>query len=366
MLSEERDSKILFSLLRAGLWERDADFSGLFPVSDEIWRSVFVQARRQTVAGIVYRGLEYLPDRFFPPEDTMIRWTAEVDKIERDSRKMDQTIHDIFTFFGRYGLHPVLLKGQGVAGMYERPLLRMPGDIDLYFPGKEENSFAEALIRKKGMCPERRPDGSTEYLWGNTEVEHHLSLLDLHSPFMRKYLKGLERAKGYDTLPWGAADGPDVLLPSPVLNLLLLNAHILKHAMGKGIGLRQLCDMARAYHIMRGKVDGDEIRDIYRRAGLLSWSRLLHSFLVGELGMKESDLPYREKPIPTGALMCIVMAGGNFGQYSDGLRRKPVSAWRSKLYTAKSFLCNLGFSCRYAPGEAFWIAAALIKGQFKC
>lgn len=361
-----KEYDILFILLRAGLWEKAAEASALFPVSADCWSRVLDLARQQTVTGIAYRGLERLPDRFFPPEETMSRWTAEVDRIERRGRKMNGAVCSLFSFFRLQGLHPVLLKGQGVAAMYEYPLLREAGDIDVYFPDRAERTRAEKILYEKRIAAERLPDGSTEYVWDGVEVEHHPGLLDLNNPFLKRYLGMLETGKGYAVQLLGTANGMDVRVPAPALNLLQLNTHILKHAMGKGVGLRQLCDMARAYHTLHDDIDGNEIKEMYRRTGIGRWSRLLHSFLVNELGLPESDLPYREKNIPSTPLLRIILRGGNFGQYKDGDRKETSSMWRGKLHTFGAFLGNMRFSCRYAPEEAFWTMAILTKGQFKC
>ena len=67
----------LFSLLRAGLWEREPDDLSPFPLTDDEWRDVYQMAVRQTVAGIAYRGLHHLPDVLLPGDDLMIRWVAQ-------------------------------------------------------------------------------------------------------------------------------------------------------------------------------------------------------------------------------------------------------------------------------------------------
>ena len=50
------EHKALFSLLRAGLWEREADDLSPFPLTDAQWWEVYRMSVRQTVAGKV----EYL------------------------------------------------------------------------------------------------------------------------------------------------------------------------------------------------------------------------------------------------------------------------------------------------------------------
>ena len=49
------EHKALFSLLRAGLWEREPDDLSPFPLTDAQWWNVYRMAVRQTVTGIVRR-----------------------------------------------------------------------------------------------------------------------------------------------------------------------------------------------------------------------------------------------------------------------------------------------------------------------
>lgn len=365
-MTSEEEYTVLFAILRAGLWEKEAELSAFPPaLTVKDWRRMLELARQQTVTGIIYRGLSHLPDQFFPAEEILLRLTAETYRIERINRCMNEAVRGLFSFFRESGLHPVLLKGQGVGIMYDHPMLRTAGDIDLCFTDRMERERARQLVCEAGLHPETMPDGSLVYQWHGIEVEHHPRLFDMSNPFLRKYREITECDKNYVRLTPDAADDMMVTVPAPTLNLLLLNTHILKHVMGKGIGLRQLCDMARACHILHDKVDGTEIRRIYRRCGILRWSRLLHSFLVNDLGMPAGDLPYEERLISADPLRKIILRGGNFGQYRYGCRRKIHTGWWRKWHTACAFLNNLHFSLRYAPGETFRTIATLTKGQFR-
>lgn len=71
------EHKALFSLLRAGLWEREPDDLSPFPLTDAQWWDVYRMAVRQTVTGIVCRGLHHLPEALLPGDALMIRWVAE-------------------------------------------------------------------------------------------------------------------------------------------------------------------------------------------------------------------------------------------------------------------------------------------------
>ena len=123
----------LFTLLKAGLWGLKIDNLGHFPLSTIEWRQLFEEARKQTITGIVYRGITMLPDKFMPPIAILTKWVAEVDRIERNNQKMNNTLKTLIEMFEQQGLTPIVLKGQSVAALYETPDWRECGDIDLYF-----------------------------------------------------------------------------------------------------------------------------------------------------------------------------------------------------------------------------------------
>lgn len=360
-----KEETVLFILLRAGLWEKEPDDLSLFPLSGESWRRVFDLAKRQTVAGIVYNGLCRLPDEMMPTESLLMRWVAEVDGIEMRNRRMNAALAELYTLFGRYGLNPVLLKGQGVALFYGQPLLRACGDIDLYFPSRETAEQALEVIKRQVRTVSRKADGSIHYRWRGMEVEHHPWLLDMGNPSVRSYLDAKEQEWGYEKALLSPGSRVEVTVPSPQLNLLLLNTHIMKHAMGWGIGLRQLCDMARACHCLHSRVDADDMQALCRRAGIGKWSRLLHAFLTDYLGLAPELLPYPTEGLSSRPLYEVVMKSGNFGRSIRGGESGRQPMWRRKMDTSLSFLRHLRFSGTYMPKEAFWCYAQLLTGQFR-
>ena len=153
---------------------------------------------------------------------------------------------------------------------------------------------------------------------------------------------------------------------SPLPDLLLLNAHLLKHIMGHGVGLRQFCDMARAYHALHGSYSPVELEAAYRRTGLLRWSAQLHTFLTEHLGLPRDVLPYAGTDARTSPrLLHIVLEGGNFGQYGKTRAKASRAGWERKLHTFLSFWRHRDFSGAYARGEAFWTSIRLITGNLR-
>ena len=349
-----------FSLLKSGLWEKDMLAPYVFPLSEEEWRDVYNESVRQTVQGIVFKGLSFLPAGQFPPETLFLRWLAQVARIEENNAHTEKEIVSLRKFFARAGIRFVLKKGQSAAVLYGEPHQRVCGDIDLYFTSIVDYRRACHLIRRRGIDIHKRPDGSQEYVWNGIMVEHHSTLVDLKNPFLYIYLRRLELQKGFDTVTFAGYEDTPIAVPGRQLNLLMLNAHIMKHAIISGIGLRQLCDLARAYYSYEGRYDTRELRAIYGKARILRWSGMLHSFLTVHLGLEERYLPYPAATVSTEELFFSVMARGNFGQLMfDRSHYLP-----HKLFTLKAMSRNINISLRYSAFEIFCWFVQLLYGQF--
>ena len=305
------EHKALFSLLRAGLWEREADDLSPFPLTDAQWWEVYRMSVRQTVAGIVFRGLHHLPEEYLPADALMIHWVAKADRIERKNRRMDAALRLLLQLLGREGLHPVLLKGQGVAALYEHPLLRECGDIDLCFPSEKEEREAAELVRRVGCRTERHPDGSVCYSWQGVEVEHHTRLFDLHNPLLRGYLSSLVGRHGFTDIR--TEDGATLPVPAPLPDLLLLNAHLLKHIMGHGVGLRQFCDIglwALEYH---DEIDWQRLHDQCASVHAATFAAAAFRIARDYLGI-DFDLPMPwDASIDVEPLLHDTLCGGVYG-----------------------------------------------------
>lgn len=357
-----RPTEAFFVLTRAGLWEREPDSMACFPLTDDEWNEVYRLAVLQTLTGIVYRGMLRLPDNLLPPDAVLLRWVARVDRIERENQLMNGVIRELGDAFSAKGFRPVLQKGQGIAALYEYPLLRECGDIDFYFPDREQRAQADAWVEQQGISLCKEADGSVHYVWKGVTVEHHSRLIDLYSPFLQHYLKELEDEMGFVAVrPWQDC-AQEWRVASPLLNLLMLNAHILKHALGWGIGLRQLCDMARAYYSWHECFERARLTEVYEKTGIGRWSKVLHGVLLDYLGMPADCLPDNGIPVSGYSLFHIIEQGGNFGQAARG-GTASGGGWHRKLSTACSFLRNAQFAFQYAPWESAGIVSSLLKGQ---
>lgn len=335
------------TLLRSGLWDTQPDLS-LFPLSGTEWNEVFRKSRSHTVSAIVADALEKLPESMLPPERLIVRWGIESERVETANCHMDNVLEKLTSAYLDYGIAPVYFKGQECARLYRKPHSRECGDIDFYF----YDSLAESveMARRSGYKPERKADGSWTYEVEGITVEHHPEYIDISDPTRQDWLRSLDIIPGFELRE------NCTFCPSPLLNLLLLQSHIMKHAYGRGIGLRQLCDLARAYYTYKGSYRGSRLQFMYFKSGILRWTRMMHSLLTSYLGLPNDCLPYDEPPEDPSVFMRMVLRSGNFG-------RDRNEAMEGKVDTLTAFIRNARFALGYSPREYLWTIVNLAKGQ---
>lgn len=316
-MCQNRIQTAFFALLRAGLWDRPIDDLSSFPLSAGEWKTLYEKSKQQTVEAIVFDGLQQLDASFFPPRPLLLQWCVRVERIEQRNNWMNQILAEQNAVFTKHGLRAMLLKGQGLAHCYSQPRHRVCGDIDWCFRTKASYQAANEIVSSLGIEVKYVAGYSASYRWKGCEIEHHQRLFDLHNPFLKKYLRRLvlDKQVQNNTIE---VFGTSLVVPAPILQILQVNAHILKHLLSFGVGMRQLCDAARLYAVYKAALDGDFLKNIYSKTNILKWVMLLHRLLVDYIGLPKADLPFS---LPEGVkahwMMEEIWKGGDFGFYNE-------------------------------------------------
>lgn len=141
------------ALVRSGLWNTPADPALFNGMSAADWGEVYHFARTQALLAITFDGMLSLPSEVRPPRPLYLQWAAQVARIEQSNIRLNAELPEIFMPYREAGLHPVLLKGQGIATYYINPLHRQCGDIDVYI-GKEGQPIANSILLRHGAAAE--------------------------------------------------------------------------------------------------------------------------------------------------------------------------------------------------------------------
>ena len=337
--------RAFFALLRSGFYERallPEELPLVASLSATDWMRLARLARQQAVPGLIYQAITLLPKSVSVPGDAVLSLMARSQEIAHRNRFKAGVTDRLMTRFADQGLTPLIMKGATVATYYARPELRESGDIDFYFP-PEQLELASACL----MEPHLDPEGSIHSKEEGVDIDLHDRYFDLHCAARKLPKPG-----------------------TPEATLLMLSAHILKHAIGTGVGIRQCCDMAAAYRALKDEIDPTSLKALLCRTGTLRWNRLLFSFLADWLGLEEDVFSegqlFAGERVSSAPLLQIILEGGNFGHYAAS-RQAALNAsdHQRKRDTLRRFLHRLPFSLRYAPRETVFRIGELLRGNLK-
>lgn len=317
------NQQAFLALLRAGLWEHSETTLNLdVNLNEEIdWEKVFQSAEEQTVIGVVLAGVENFNTK--PPQKLLLQWIGKVQILEKKNRAMNHFIANLIEKLRKLGVYTILVKGQGIAQCYDRPLWRSCGDVDLFLSSEnlhKAKSFLLPLASRIGV-----EDAFLKHVpltINNWEVELHGSL---RSGLWRDLDNTLDKVQ-YDVFykgnvrSWINGD-TQVFLPGIDEDIVFVFAHILQHFFKSGIGLRQLCDWCRLLWVFRDSIDLELLRSRLNNMGVMSEWQAFSSLAVNYLGMPVDAMPFymnssKNKEKGDRILNCILETG-NFGHNRD-------------------------------------------------
>ena len=109
-----------FELVRAGLWGKDVELRK-YGTTD--FAEVLHLAEEQSVVGLVTAGLERVKDVKIQQEWTL-QFIGSTLQLEQRNKAMNAFVASLIKKMREAGIYSLLIKGQGIAQCYEKPLSR--------------------------------------------------------------------------------------------------------------------------------------------------------------------------------------------------------------------------------------------------
>lgn len=141
-MSKEKNIAAFFALLRAGLWEKEVR---LAPYGEIDFQAILDLAEEQSVVGLLAAGIEHVVDGK-PQKKDVLQFIGRTVQIEQQNQAMNQFIAELVEKMREEGVYTLLVKGQGVAQCYDRPLWRSCGDVDFFMSTANYMKAKEFLI----------------------------------------------------------------------------------------------------------------------------------------------------------------------------------------------------------------------------
>lgn len=342
----DNNQQAFFVLVRAGLWEKDVELGGYSSID---FTEIMHLASGQSVIGLVAVGLEHVTGVKVPQVD-VLNFVGQTLQIEQRNKAMNAFVAELVERLRNSGIYSILVKGQGIAQCYARPLWRSSGDVDLLL---SEGSYKKAkdLLMPLADSVEReftflRHLGMQISGW---EVELHGS----QRPRLTKRIDSVVDEVQRDVFYGGKVrfwmnGGTKVFLPGVDEDVIFVFTHILHHYFFEGVGLRQICDWCRLLYTYRDSINHGLLESRICKMGLMDEWRAFAAYAVDYLGMPVEAMPLYSSALKwskkANRINDFVMEVGNFGHNRNSLSsgtqsqgffaRKVASLWRR---TADSF-----------------------------
>lgn len=340
---------LFFEILRVALGQQQG--LSVVPTAEQ-WRELYRMAVKQTLVGVTFAAIERLPKEQRPPKELMMQWLVMKERIVKMNQLLNKRAVETARYFRTEGFRNCILKGQGVATLYPDPLLRTPGDIDIWLGGgrKRIYDFAREHAGLQGLTYQH-----IHYpLHNDVEVEVHVTPGYLYAPIPNRRLQRFFEAYADEqfshevALPEGVGA---INVPTVEFNRTYLLLHIYMHLFGEGIGLRQVLD----YYYLLQQPTTAESRErtvaTLRQLRMTRFAQAMMWVMQTVFGLEEEYLVVKPNEREGRFLLSEIMLAGNFGKYDARIDRTNHHRLLPRL--ANSLRRNWKFLLRY-PHEMIW------------
>ena len=328
-----------FALLRAGLWSESLDIS-LFSGKTN-WNRLLRLGEKQTVLGVLGDGIGQLPLELRPNRE-QLRWLqSRLLQTRQHHLLLNHTLEEVNGRLRVAGVHPILLKGQGVARYYRYPEQRECGDIDLYVKPEAYATVCEAL-REYGQQTGEEHETLLHYHFNRNGVtiELHRKASYVPDPFIDKRLQTILNTylcgqdQDFEKSPTG------VLLPPANFDAFFLFHHFIRHFVQEGVGLRQICDWMLCLHVHKEKIDRERLLTEIRQTGMTHCWEIFGLIAVNYLGLPKEEFPGFSSKQKNEAkrVVDIILDAGNFGHYVKVNTPRPKEYYKGKCHAFKKWI----------------------------
>ena len=363
----EVDEYLFFEILRVSI----GSLERLSHAPNEMeWRHLYALAEKQALIGVCFAGVQRLQKLGYNiPTDLYMKWLGMAAKIQQRNELMNRKCVEAQQLLAEEGLKSSILKGQGVAVLYNRnlyhkanlSLLRQSGDIDIYVPSGMEKAMAYA----------QKKHGKVEYdyinahipMFKDVEVELHWRVQSISNLFRNRKLQWwLEKEETRKMILGGKAvlpNGGEITVPTMEFNAFYLMLHCYHHVLESGLGLRQLMDyyfLLLSFQETHGEHGYAEANRLFREFGMERFVGAVMWVMQEVFGLEREGLMCEPDEKEGWYILGEVMAGGNFGHHDERIRKVGKGKWIevfSKIQHAMHLL-------RRYPMEALWMPVWMV------
>ena len=315
-----------------------------------VWRKLFEMTRQQALVGVLNEAVHRLPEHQLPPKDILEEWDAQTAKIGRIYHTHEDHVKELGELLGRLGLHGCILKGTGLAHLYPKPERRMCGDIDLWIKGDRDaiiEAFENADYNVYDIIYQECKAG----VFLDTEVELHFHPSKMYNPFLNARLQRFFEENS------PIRDDDTITYPDAKFNAVFCMAHMFRHYLEGGIGMRQMMDY---YYVLRNlsPEDREPVMKTLTRLGMKRFTASVMTCVQFNFGLEDEYLLCPPDRKHGGKLVNDIIAMGNFGVLD---KRNYTFDGETKWATFRRKNNRVFSNLRHYPREVIWSPFARVS-----
>ena len=316
---EKNNQQVFFELLKAGLWGGGNPQIRIDGTAG--WQEVYRLAIEQSVLGLALAGLEQSDVK--PPKELLLQWIGEVQIIEQRNKEMNAFVAELIEKLRKNDIYTLLVKGQGIAQCYEKPLWRCSGDVDLFL---SYDNYQKAKTLLMPLASEVETENEEFKHLGMiingwvVELHGHL-YCGLSSRVDRELDEVLNETFYRGNVRSWNINGVQLFQLGIENDVFYTFTHILQHFYKEGVGIRQICDWCRLMWTYRDVVNVKKIESRIRKTGLVSEWKAFYNLASRYLGMPDLDSRFMfhdsrfDKKVEP--IMDFILKSGNMGHNRD-------------------------------------------------
>lgn len=248
-----------------------------------------------------------IPQEQLPSKSQKIQWALATERIEQKYARQKAVIEELATFFARYSIKMMILKGYGLSLNYPVPNHRPCSDVDIWL--FEERQMPDGTIERYGVqqkadvllqkhlniaIDEDKHHHTVFYLDG-VMVENHYDFLNIHAHLSNRTIEKRLQQLTQQPMDEIAVGEATIYLPSPDFHALFLLRHSASHFAAERITLRHLLD----WHYFIGKeskkIDWQALYNIARQTNMHQFLDCLNAICIDKFGLSEDCIPSFER-----------------------------------------------------------------------
>ena len=290
-MRRDKNIEAFYALVRAGLWGNinlndnlDLDFANVD------WGEVYRLAEEQSVIGLIADGIDRFKNQisdFHIPQEWALQFIGSALQLEQQNKGMNVFIAKLVDGMRKAGIYTLLVKGQGLAQCYEKPLWRSCGDVDLLLSDDNYKKAKEYLLPKASFVEdEEKHKKHLAMTINDWMVELHGSLRCGFSARIDKSLDKIYKDTFYggNVRSW-TNERVQVFMLGKENEVLYVFVHFLNHFYKGGVGLRQICDWCRLLFTYRESLNYGLLESRMKKTGLMSEWKAFYTLATKYLGM---------------------------------------------------------------------------------